>query len=428
MVIIPALIKIFIIFAVILSLNRLRLNLGISLLIGALILGSWMGMDFMAILKSILTSLTRLQTLSLALIVWLIMVLSGLMEKGGNMDRLVKSFSSLSKDGRTVGAVMAALIGLLPMPGGALFSAPMVEASISDVSITGEQKTAVNYWFRHIWEFWWPLYPGVILAIALLEVTALYFMAMMISVTLISILAGILFILRPMGKLEIHEKAEFSWLGIRYFIQELIPILIVVFFIFAITIAVNLLGRFGVDFRIDSGLAVLPGLIIAIAWVCRYNNISAKEIKTAVLKKNAWSMVFLILSIMAFKNVMSDSQAVLQIRNDMVTYGIPLILVIMLMPFLSGLIMGIAVGFVGVSFPLIIPMFQTPDLLNYLSTAGLAYTFGYMGMLLSPVHLCFLVSKDYYNASLLNTYPHIIRPAIAVMSISVLCYSFLKLF
>lgn len=428
MVSIPALIKIFIVFAVILFFNRFRLNLGFSLLIGALLLGLWMGLDFFDLLKSIFISLTRLQTIALALIVWLIMVLSGLMEKSGNMDRLVKSFSSLSKDGRTVGAVMTALIGLLPMPGGALFSAPMVDASISGGSISGEQKTAVNYWFRHIWEFWWPLYPGVILAVALLEVTTLYFMAMMISVTLMSILAGIIFILRPMGKIELLEHTEFSFQGIKYFIQELIPILIVVFFIFAITILGNTLRRFGLDLKIDSGLSVLPGLIIAIIWVCALNRISMREIKIALLKRNAWSMVLLILSVMVFKGMMSDSQAVLQIRNEMIIHGIPIILVILLMPFLSGLIMGIAVGFVGASFPLIIPMFQNPDLLNYLSTAGLAYTFGYMGMLLSPVHLCFLVSKDYYNAGLLSTYPQIIKPALAVMSMSVICYSLLNIF
>ncbi len=60
------------------------------------------------------------------MIVWLIMVMSGIMEKSGHMKRLVSSFTSLTKDARVVGTVMSALIGLLPMPGGALFSAPLV--------------------------------------------------------------------------------------------------------------------------------------------------------------------------------------------------------------------------------------------------------------------------------------------------------------
>jgi hypothetical protein len=54
--------------------------------------------------------------------------------------------------------------------------------------------------------------------------------------------------------------------------------------------------------------------------------------------------------------------------------------------------------------------------------AGLAYTFGYMGMMLSPVHLCLLVTKDYFKASLLRSYRYIIRPILAVMLASVVLF------
>jgi len=50
-----------------------------------------------------------------------------------------------------------------------------------------------------------------------------------------------------------------------------------------------------------------------------------------------------------------------------------------------------------------------------MSCAALAYTFGYMGMMLSPVHLCFLVTKDYYKANLLKCYRHVLWPALTVM-------------
>ena len=145
-----------------------------------------MGLGPVDLFQSAIISTTRLQTISLVLIVGLIMVMSQIMEESGHMERLVKSFARLSKDARKVGAVMSALIGLLPMPGGALFSAPIVETSLSNHTIKGEQKTALNYWFRHIWEYWWPLYPGVILAVALLEVETWHYMAMMAPMTLVS--------------------------------------------------------------------------------------------------------------------------------------------------------------------------------------------------------------------------------------------------
>ena len=213
---IPALIKIFVVFGIILIFNRLKLNLGLSIIAGALILGMWMGLGFRDLGGSVLGTVTEMETISLGLIVGLIMVLSGLMDKSGQMGRMVKGLSILSRDGRTVGSVMAALIGLLPMPGGALFSAPMVEASLEKDCVAREQKTALNYWFRHIWEYWWPLYPGVILAVALMEVKTWHFMAMMAIMTPVSILAGIFFILRPIGKIEVQEPGGFSWQGLIY--------------------------------------------------------------------------------------------------------------------------------------------------------------------------------------------------------------------
>jgi hypothetical protein len=85
------------------------------------------------------------------------------------------------------------------------------------------------------------------------------------------------------------------------------------------------------------------------------------------------------------------------------------------MPFFSGLITGIAIGFVGPSFPLIIPLFPTSNLFDYLSYAALAYTFGYIGMMISPVHLCLLLTKDYFKASLLGSYRYLIMPSLTVM-------------
>jgi hypothetical protein len=47
--------------------------------------------------------------------------------------------------------------------------------------------------------------------------------------------------------------------------------------------------------------------------------------------------------------------------------------------------------------------------------ASLAYVSGYVGMMLSPVHICLLVTKDYFKASLAASYLHIYKPAAAVL-------------
>ena len=87
----------------------------------------------------------------------------------------------------------------------------------------------------------------------------------------------------------------------------------------------------------------------------------------------------------------------------------------MVMSFISGFITGIAMGFVGASFPLIIPLFHSGSIPDYMAYTVLAYSFGYMGMMLSPVHLCLLVTKDFYQASLIKSYRHLILPVITMM-------------
>jgi integral membrane protein (TIGR00529 family) len=374
-----------------------------------------MGMGVYQSSEVILASATNLQTISILMIVWLIMMMSKIMKEAGQMERLVASFSRLSGDPRTVGSVMTALIGLLPMPGGALFSAPMVEASLAALPVNREQKTIINYWFRHLWEYWWPIYPGAILAVALLKVQTWTYIAAMAPVTAISIVAGLFFILRPIRLIQQEKTEQVSWKAIGGFLREILPILIIIFFILFQAALTNGLALFGVHLVVPSTLSILPGLVAALAWVVVSNHFPADRIRASFLDRGSVPLLLLIVAIMIFQGVLRESQAALQIRSELFAYRIPVSLVIMILPFLAGFITGIAVGFVGTSFPLIIPMFPEHHLIGYLSSAALAFTFGFMGMMLSPVHLCFLVTKDYYRASLIKSYRYLIAPALSVM-------------
>lgn len=389
--------------------------MSLALFIGSLVLCLWMGLGVGRWVQIALVSMTRSRTINLVVIVWLIMVMSKLMNETGHMDRLVGSFVPLSKDPRVAGSFMAALIGLLPMPGGALFSAPMVETSMAAQSVTSEQKTLLNYWFRHVWEYWWPLYPGVVLAIALLKVESWLYMAMMAPMTLISVLAGFIFILRPMKKIENRHSGGPSWAGIRAFLWESMPILIVVFLIIALAGLVRGLALLGYHAKISGAFSIMPGLFAALIWVCRVNRIPLGQFKSALMDKSILPMLYLLMAVMVFQGVLTGSQAAVQIRDELMAYRVPLILIVLILPFLSGLVTGIAIGFVGTSFPLVVPMFPAGSTLEYMSYAALAFSFGYMGMMFSPVHLCLLVTKDYYRASLLKSYRQLALPALSVM-------------
>ncbi len=413
---VPVFVKVVAVFLLILVLNRLKLTLSVCLLAGSAALGLWMGLSPWETLQSAAHSLIRGQTVSVLLIVGVILVISRLMKETGHLDRIVVSFEKLTGDERTAGSVMPALIGLLPMPGGALFSAPMVDQAMHEHRVSGEQKTAINYWFRHIWEYCWPIYPGFVLAVSLLEVESWQFIAIMAPMTLVSVLAGVYFILRPLGRQGRRDTTVFSWALVRAFVWQIMPILIVVLVIMALAGLLFGLHRIGWAVELSSPVSILMGLLVSLAWVSRVNRVNREQVQAALSLKELLPMLFLVASIMVFKGILEDSQAVGRIRDELMGYHIPVALIVMAMPFMAGLITGIAMGFVGTAFPLIIPLFSGESHLHYMSYAALGFTFGFMGTILSPIHLCFLVTKDHFHASLAGSYRYIVFPALTVMT------------
>ncbi len=192
-------------------------------------------------------------------------------------------------------------------------------------------------------------------------------------------------------------------------------IFIVILVILLLTGLTTFLHLFDINIKISGVTSILPALLAAILWVCLVNHIPLRQFRAAFLEKGVLPLLILIFSIMIFKTIMTESQVVTQVRDELMAYKIPVLLVIMIMPFLSGFITGVAMGFVGASFPLIIPLFHTTQPFDYMALAALAFTYGYMGMMLSPVHLCLLVSKDYYKASLTKSYRYLLPPVIMVL-------------
>ena len=415
---IPALVKVGAVFALIVGLNRFRVHLGLGLFLGAAVLGFSMGMSPGRIASAMADSLFDPGIGALLLIVAVILSLSRIMAESGQLERIVTSFTRLTRDPRMAAMVMPALIGLLPMPGGALFSAPMVDTACGREPVSAEIKTAVNYWFRHMWEYWWPLYPGVVLAVSLMGVEAWAFMLVQAPLTVFTLGAGLLFLRRLLPRttgVDTEEPIPGEGAA-RAFLREVRPITLVILALPAVWGFERLTGL-----ATPSLTSVFLGLGLCLTWVILQNRPSAGQILVSVTNRSSLLLLFLICGIMAFKGVLTESRAVVHIQEELVQYGIPSLAVLMVVPFLAGFITGIAVGFVGASFPLVFALLAGRTGLDYLAHISLAYAFGYMGMMLSPVHICFLVTRDYFHSSLAASYRYILGPAVLVL-ISTLAY------
>jgi len=385
-------------FGVIIGFIRLKINIGVSIFLGSLLLGVLFGLSPKKLLTSLYISSTEWSTVRLILIIVSIMALTGIFSQIGYLKLMEKATKDLFPNEKYSLAALPALIGLLPMPAGALVSAPMIETIADKLNVSPERKTIINYWFRHIWEHSWPMYQAIIIASAILDITVREFSTKMFSLTLVMILVGYLFFLRPIKSQEDENRNTKE--GLKLFLKSTYPIMVI------ILISIVL----GYDMVYGAFIGFLSALIP------HFNKINHKELVKYALQPK---IIFLLLSVMYFNKLLEVTGAVEALPKTIIELNLPVVLVIGLTPFLIGLMTGISFAYVGMAFPLLLPFFTGFDKI------ALAYLSGYMGMLFSPVHLCLVFSAEYYNADLGKVYKAMLIPGLVLFLLGVVYISFL---
>jgi len=408
---IPAIVRILIIFVLILLAIKRKWILGNAFLGGALGLGLLFTMGPMDIGRSFLAAMVHPKTLSLTIIVGLILVLSHSLERSGQMARLLESFRGLLRRPRINLVIFPALIGLLPMPGGAIFSAPMVKSIGHDHRLSGAHLSYVNYWFRHIWEYWWPLYPGILLTAVITEISLLTIMVVMCPFTAIALWLGYRALKNPdnFSKAKANNPQATLW----PFIKELVPILVVIFPGLGMGI---LLSKLFSGFLISKEIGLILALCAAITWVWYQNGTSKKQIRSTLTNPQLLKMMYMIAGILIFKGILTDSHAAAAVSQELMQIHIPLALIAVTLPLLVGMSSGIVIAFLGSTLPILVPLIQSLGEAQFLPAyAMLILASGFAGVMLSPLHLCFLLSNEYFAVSIGSVYRYLWLPCVSLI-------------
>jgi hypothetical protein len=408
---IPAIVRILLIFTLVLLAIKCKWSLGSTFLAAALLLGLAFAMAPGTLLLAAGRSLLHPKTVSLAAVVALILVFSHTLEKAGQMERLLDGFRGLIRQPRINLVVFPALIGLLPMPGGAIFSAPMVKRLGSEHRLSPAQLSYINYWFRHIWEYWWPLYPGILLTTALAEVDLWRLVLCTSPLTLVAIGAGYWPLRRAVGA----GAADTPRKNPLPFLKEAAPIGCAILLALTLGMAFSVLLP-SLLHPIAKELGLMAALLLAIFWVWQANGMGW-AVRWAILKDPALTrMIYMVAAILIFKGILEESRAVAQVSQEMLRWRIPLLPIAMILPFLVGGVVGITIAFVGTTFPILVSLInslgQQDLMLPYLM---LALASGFVGVLVSPLHLCFLLSNEYFKTTLVPVYRYMGVPLGALL-------------
>jgi len=384
---------------------RLRLNLGHGLVAGCLVLWLLSASESSLFLKALGQGVFETKALTLIVVVGLLIVLARLLELTGHLDGLLSRFEGLVRSPRLSLVAFPALIGLLPMPGGAVFSAPMVERLANGLDLSPVRKSLINYWFRHVWEYCWPLYPSLIMIVYLSGVSMGRLVAVTGLVTLAALFFGHLFILKGLprkGRLSsTPDQAPGSAL------LGLSPILIVLAgalggrsLLGFLQGAIPWIG--GIPALAPMGLALVVALLVVVAASGR-----PVLLLKATFSATTLGIVYLVIAVITFQSAAVASGAIGQLGQIMTALHLPLLVLVGCLPFLIGLITGYGLAYVATGFPVFLGLLPSDGIIPYLL---LGHICGFAGVLVSPAHACLGLSNRYFGAASGGVYAKLWRP------------------
>ena len=366
---------------IILLLIKLRVHVGYAIVAGA----SFLALVTLSMREALylgFSTITSWATLKLMLILFSVLLLSYTMESAGMLTRLTSALSKLG-GGLTL-ITVPLLIGLLPMPAGALVSAMMLSGIVREQGIAREKATFAYYWFRHLWIPAWPLYPAFIITMGVVEVNTLQLVEINLPLTLAALLAGLLLL-----RLNVRFRAAGSF-------RETLPELASGAWPIAAIVLLALV------LKVELAFAMPAVLLLTLAHT-RPDKQKLKEICGKALDRR---MAVLIFGVMLFRNAIEASSAASRVIELLSGAGLPVLAVAPLVSFLIGFAVGIEMAPPSIALPLFISFVGRGDAIvgEHLL---LIFAAGYLGVQLSPMHLCFTVSASYFKASMSGVYRYV---------------------
>jgi hypothetical protein len=395
-------------FIIILLLIRKKVSFGLSLILGSLIVGVFSlqiitPLDIPkamieATVYSFETQQIVTETIELALLMTLIFVLAKTMQETGAITKLIDSLRTIFSKGGTLG-VIPAVYGLMPVPGGALFSAPLIDKEGDKYNLKKEQKNFLNIWFRHIW---FPIYP---ISSAMILICSMKFSGLPIQLLMLAnipsflgvLLIGFFFLRRytkntpqttPVTTREYH--------GLIYLLPPVVPLMFY---------PLKYIGLTETE-------CFLIGVTISL--ILLYFLLHKPTTYLGILKKSlTWNLALAIFGIMILREMIRLSQIHVLITDTMQHLAFPALLIIILIPLLLGTLTGYNLGAVALSYPLVESFFPFTGV-QLLGLTSLIFMSSLIGYLISPIHLCNVLSSEYLKTDTTRTY-RMFLPAAAVL-------------
>jgi len=391
-----AVLKVLVTLILVVALLQRKISIGNAMLAGASLLfvmcsPQWLTLKLVG--KGLLFSAS---TWEIMLALYLVMCLEYQLRTNGIIDGLMEAARVVLKSDKVLLALMPAFLGFLPSLGGAIFSAPLVESAGKQYDLSPEKKTAINYWFRHLWECTNPIVPALLLASEIAQVPVGALIAHMLWVSVLCLLLGWFYYIAP---LKSQVGAQISSPAMR-------PQKNNYWYIFMATGPIIANFILVVGFGLGPALSMLLAVVFMTLMLRQVPEKIIDMLKHAFDKKLLWGIV----GIMFFQYMLKETGIIADVALVLQNSGIPMMIVIGAIGLLAGILTGTGQGFVAITFPLVAAIST-----GNIPMAVVAFVAGFAGQMLSPAHLCFLVTLDYFKADFMKSMRSITVMAVVVL-------------
>jgi len=390
-----------------------RVNIGLTLNVTALLL-ALLSLDWQNIPTIVYKTTTDLLTIAVVLATFGIMLLSRLYKETRVINSLSESASGIINNSKIVSSVLPAVIGFLPVAGGALMSAPLVDSQAEKLGLKPEKKAYVNIWFRHTIFPVYPLSQVLIITAALTGITIPLIIMRQIPVVIVMVIVGYLisfwkvFVRKKEESINSKKSSNLDS-NLKRFLIAFSPILATIVVVAVLDAAG--LGLANVGF--DVCIATLVGLMVLIIISKPCLHVLAKPLRS-------WEIYGITLAAYGaflLRNV-TIAAGISEIFKTLVINGsIDIILLLTVVPAVLGFITGSPSGGVAISVSILAGMLTFSP-----KTAALLYMSAYLGYLIVPSHLCLVFTVDYFKCSLSKVYRYIIPSFLISFATALLVY------
>lgn len=369
---------------------RFRVMIGLAILAAGAVMWILNDRSLATLWSSAVETATLPRTYDLIFALYFVMCLEVQLRKSGTLKGMVEALNRLFSSSRITLAVMPAFLGLLPSLGGARFSAPIVQAASEGMNISPARKASINYYFRHVFETSSPTVPGMLLACAIAGIHLSDLVLHLIWFAAATFIVGWFVLLAPL-KSEDHVKKEVSTGASR-----LTDFGNVVLAISPVVLNILLMLIFNMPAGIAMGISVLA-LIPTFYFLKR-----PVPIKDIFLEAFDRKLLLNVVMILYFISLLSGTGVLDETLAALKALPLPTPVIFPMLSVLVGLLTGMSQGYIAMAMPICAAI--APGSLTY---AGMAMVFGCIGQMLTPVHLCFTISVDYFKADFFQSFKQI---------------------